>query len=168
MLNSLTIDRVAQHEGFRAKPYVCPAGEWSVGEGLNLETASNGELAFIAHSASSKHFSFNEDTQKIEVKIELKKTTARALLTNRLKDIDKRLNREFEFYKLIDETRQGVLIEMAYQLGWSGLMDFKKMIKALQEQDYEKASIEMLDSKWAKRDTPKRAEKLAEIMRSGK
>jgi len=58
-----------------------------------------------------------------------------------------------------------VLIEMVFQLGVGGVSKFKKMWSALQEQDYNKASIEMLDSRWAKQ-TPSRANSLASIMRS--
>ena len=40
---------------------------------------------------------------------------------------------------------------------------FKNMIKALQNRDYKQASIEMLDSRWAKQ-TPNRAKELSDAM----
>ena len=60
-----------------------------------------------------------------------------------------------------------VLIEMVFQLGIAGVGKFKAMWKALKENDYNTASLEMLDSRWAKQ-TPKRAEKLSAIMNSCK
>ena len=58
-----------------------------------------------------------------------------------------------------------VIIEMVFQLGVGGVSKFKAMWKALEENDYTTASIEMLDSRWAKQ-TPTRAENLSDIMNS--
>jgi len=60
-----------------------------------------------------------------------------------------------------------VIIEMVFQLGIGGVSKFKKMWKALKQNDYQTASEEMLDSKWAKQ-TPKRAEELSSVMKSCK
>ena len=60
-----------------------------------------------------------------------------------------------------------VIIEMVFQLGIGGVSKFKKMWKALKQNDYHTASEEMLDSKWAKQ-TPKRAEELSGVMKSCK
>ena len=54
---------------------------------------------------------------------------------------------------------------MVFQLGVGGVSKFKAMWKALEENDYTTASIEMLDSRWAKQ-TPTRAENLSDIMNS--
>ena len=64
----------------------------------------------------------------------------------------------------LPETITDVLIEMIFQLGIGNVMKFKKMIAALQEQDFETASLEMLDSRWATQ-TPSRAEKLSLIVK---
>ena len=66
----------------------------------------------------------------------------------------------------LDEFRLMILVEMAYQLGFAGLKKFKKMWAALADMDYEKASKEMLDSKWAKQ-TNVRARYLAKKMLMG-
>lgn len=63
-------------------------------------------------------------------------------------------------YTWADSDVQLVLVNMHYQLGSAGVSKFKGMIKALKDEDYERATIEMLDSKWA-RQTPKRAQRLA-------
>ena len=60
-----------------------------------------------------------------------------------------------------------VIIEMVFQLGIGGVSKFKKMWKALKQNEYHTASEEMLDSKWAKQ-TPKRAEELSSVMKSCK
>ena len=58
-----------------------------------------------------------------------------------------------------------VLVEMSFQLGLTGCLNFKDMWMAIKVKDYVQASREMLDSKWHKQ-TPERCEKLAEIMRN--
>ena len=60
-----------------------------------------------------------------------------------------------------------VIIEMVFQLGIGGVSKFKNMWRALKKNDYQTASEEMLDSKWAKQ-TPKRAEELSSVMKSCK
>jgi len=62
---------------------------------------------------------------------------------------------------------QEVLVMMCFQLGIGGLMEFKKFLVALEAKDYETAVKEGLDSKWAKEDTPKRAQEMMEIIRNG-
>ena len=63
--------------------------------------------------------------------------------------------------------RRAVIISMLYQLGYSGVKGFKNMLYALYAGDYENAAKHMLDSKWAVQ-TPARAQRSAEIMRTGK
>ena len=54
---------------------------------------------------------------------------------------------------------------MSYQMGVSGVARFKKTIQYLADSQYEKASKEMLDSRWA-RQTPNRAIELSNIVKA--
>ena len=74
---------------------------------------------------------------------------------------------EYRWWRLLDGTRKGVIINMVYQMGLSGVLKFKKMIAAIEEKDYNAAAIEMMDSAWF-RQTPNRANRLIETMRTGK
>jgi len=67
--------------------------------------------------------------------------------------------------EMMPDEVQNILFQMAYQMGVEGLLGFKYMWKALALGDYEEASDEMLDSKWAKHDSPSRAKRLAERMK---
>lgn len=67
----------------------------------------------------------------------------------------------------LSPQRKIVLIDMAFNLGVAGLMKFKKMLAAVDRQDWETAANEMLDSKWAKQ-VGTRAVKLATMMRQGR
>ena len=59
---------------------------------------------------------------------------------------------------------QGVVIEMAYQMGFTGFTKFKKAIANMKDKNWKAAAAEMLDSRWAKQ-TPNRANRLADIVR---
>ena len=65
----------------------------------------------------------------------------------------------------ISDTAKGVIIEMVFQLGTTGVSKFKNMWKALKETppNYSVAKIEMLDSRWAKQ-TPNRAKELSDTI----
>lgn len=91
---------------------------------------------------------------------------ASMILEERVRKIRTRLPFTIKFFKNLSPTRQDVLINMAYNLGISGLLKFKKMLQALEEKHYEKAAKEMLDSLWAIQ-VGKRADQLAYQMRHG-
>lgn len=55
----------------------------------------------------------------------------------------------FPWFHELNEDRQIILIDMSF-MGWKKFLTFKRMIGALENKDYQKAGIEMLDSRWAK------------------
>lgn len=65
-----------------------------------------------------------------------------------------------------NEVRRGVLVEMVFQMGLGGVLTFEKFLAAAEDEDWEEAADEMLDSRWA-RQTPRRARTLADTMRNG-
>jgi lysozyme len=67
----------------------------------------------------------------------------------------------------LDPVRRAVILDMIFNLGLPRLLGFKKMLAALREGDFEKAAIEMVDSKWAGQ-VKGRADTLARMMRTGK
>jgi len=73
----------------------------------------------------------------------------------------------FGFYPSLSQPRKDVIVEMVYNLGLTRFRGFGKMLTALSRGDYDAAKAEMLDSDWHRRDVGKRAERLAEQMRSG-
>lgn len=92
---------------------------------------------------------------------------AHMIMSMRLKDLTKELGAKLPWFSHTDEERQGVLIDMAYQLGVGGLMKFKKFLVFCAREEWGSASVEMLDSKWAKSDSPNRAKELSHIIKSG-
>ena len=59
-----------------------------------------------------------------------------------------------------------VLINMIFQIGFSGVRKFKKTIQYIKDDNFLMACEEMLDSKWARSDSPNRAKELSEIIKS--
>jgi lysozyme len=55
---------------------------------------------------------------------------------------------------------QRALANMAYQLGTSGLLEFRHTLRLIDEGRYAEAGAEALDSRWAKQ-TPNRAREVA-------
>lgn len=89
---------------------------------------------------------------------------AEYLLTNRLRKATQDVDRAFPWARFLSAPRFAVLVNMAYQMGLGGLKQFRKMLAALEQSDFDTAAREMLDSRWAKVQTPGRAHQLAKQM----
>lgn len=89
------------------------------------------------------------------------------LMRHRIDKIRRALLERLEWFPKLNEARQAALLSMAYQMGLSGLLSFKRTLASMAAGDYEQASREMLESRWA-RQTPGRAQRTAYMMRYGK
>ena len=97
----------------------------------------------------------------------ISKQAAQVILDDDLKWFIKSLERSFPPFNHLNDVRQAVILDMAFNLGMLGISKFHNMWYALNHKDYEKAADEMLHSKWAKQ-VGQRAEDNARLMRSGK
>lgn len=91
---------------------------------------------------------------------------ADTILKQRIEQIEERLEKDYDWYNDLSETRKAVMISMVYQLGHRGVEMFRKFLAAMAKGDYAKASVEMLDSLWA-RQTPHRAKRQAKMIKNG-
>lgn len=85
-------------------------------------------------------------------------------------DVDDRidaLHRAIPWFSELDEARQGVLLNMSFQMGVEGLLAFKDTLKLVGDGKYEAAAEQMLKSKWAREQTPVRAMRLSTQMKTG-
>jgi lysozyme len=130
-------EQLKTHEGLRLKPYLCTSGKLTIGIGRNLESVG------------------------------IRESEAELMLNNDIEETYVRLRNAWPKIILLDDVRQNVLINMAFNIGVSGLMKFHKMLNALSLTDYEQAAKEMLNSKWAKQ-VGYRALELSNQMRTGK
>lgn len=125
-----------QHESYKQFPYVDTTGNITIGIGRNL--ADRG----------------------------ISVTEASYLLDDDLLYFYGKLSHFFKFFPFLDENRQIALIDMCFNLGVQGFLNFTKMILALEAGDYPRAANEMLNSKWAEQ-VGQRATTLANIVRTG-
>ena len=133
--------RIKEHEGYRDTVYSDSLGFATIGYG-HLVLPTDNFVEGVTYDKETLEEVFDNDF-KIAV------DSARDLL----RDIDHN-------YIIF-----GVLVEMCFQLGKPKVSKFNKMFIALKEKNLDKASDEMINSRWHKQ-TPKRCESLANIMKN--
>ena len=109
---------IKQHEGLRLFPYQCSAGKTTIGWGRNLSDCGI--------SVPEANYLLNRDIKKAKHATEI---------------IFPKLNS-------YSESRQIALIDMMFNLGMSRFRTFKKMIKAIKNDDWEEAARQAKDSLW--------------------
>lgn len=129
------IEQLKIHEGYKSKVYKCTAGVDTIGVGFAIKD------------------------------LELSEEVCDLILQEKLELLEERFEKKFDWFKTSPIEVRNVMLNMAYQLGFRGFCKFKKTIAYLEDAEWEKASVEMLDSKWAKQ-TPNRARELSEIIKS--
>lgn len=127
-------------EGWRSVPYYCTEGYPTVGYGFKIG----------GKNAPLPQFTLNRKVGELWLETEID------ILVHQVQGL----------YPDLSPIRQAVLVSMAYQLGFDGLLKFKQMHKALFNKDYDKAAAEILDSKAAKKDTPARFARNALMMKN--
>lgn len=129
---------------------------------LEREVASDEGFMPIPYRCTSGKLSIGYGTN---IQDGITKEEALLLMRHRLGKVVAALESRLPFWSKLTDERRRVLANMGYQLGILGLMRFKRMLAALERGDYEAAAREMLDSKWARQDSPGRAQELAEMLR---
>lgn len=92
-------------------------------------------------------------------------TRADELLVKDFNNVLKECEDNLTVWPEVGEEVRLILANMAFNLGLPRLKKFKKMLKAIDEKDYVKASEEGLDSRWAKQ-VYNRSHRLMDRMRS--
>lgn len=149
------IPRVKQHEGVKPKVYKDTKGIPTVGVGFNLNRGDSVEKlkAVGANPARIKAGQAQLTTQQID-----------KLLMQDLMDARKNAEEIISTFNRQPAQVQGVLIEMAFNLGRKGLSEFKNFITAINSNKYDEAATEMLNSSWANQ-VGDRAVTLSEIIK---
>ena len=163
MIKHTIEEQLILHEGLKLQVYKCPADKWTIGAGRNLEakglTRAEQEQ-ILGVSGLNK-----EETISTLQGRGISKEEALFLLTNDIEQCKSDLSR-YDWYTKLDPVRQKVLIDMRLNLGMVGLLGFRRMIDALTQRDYHKASFEMVDSAWYYQ-VGNRGKRLVEMMRTG-
>lgn len=99
-------------------------------------------------------------------KVGISKEEAEFLLENDIATARRAVLAHIPMASALDEVRFGVLVQMAFNLGIMGLLQFHRMLAALAREDWADTAREMLDSRWAQQ-VGDRAVRLARQMESG-
>lgn len=94
----------------------------------------------------------------------ISRTEAEFLLDTDMRIAVEDLNRAFPWWQDMREDAQLALANMCFNLGLSKLLTFRRMLEALENNDYETAADECLDSKWAEQ-VGNRAKRIAALFR---
>jgi len=134
------LESVKKHEGFKDHVYL---------DSLSKRTVGYGHLCVEDHWEDGKKY----DKEYLEDILE--------------KDLQGAIDQAHDMCQgmEISDDAKTIICEMIFQLGGNGVSKFKNMWKALKENppNYEEASVQMLDSRWAKQ-TPNRAKEMASHM----
>lgn len=99
------------------------------------------------------------------IKNGLSRAAAELILQEDLKTATKAAN-AYTWFSKLNPARQAVVIDMLYNIGPARFAGFKKMRAAIERGDFETATKEMLDSKYAKQ-VVKRAAENARMLKTG-
>lgn len=124
------------HEGVKNFPYQDINGQIVIGAGRNL---------------SARGISLVE---------------AIGLLDDDIEYFYNKLQLTLPWFIALDMPRQVAIIDMCFNLGMNGFLEFDLFLKAMEKGHYLLASQEMMNSKWANQ-VPKRAAELQKIIETG-
>jgi lysozyme len=154
------MERIVEHEGLRFEVYDDSKGIETIGIGFNLKANKRMAKTYFKQQGIDFDAVFN-GTEAISEQNVIDLFT---LSIKETRNIAVAYLKDFDDYPI---DVQEVVLEMCFQLG-NRIHKFKKTKTFLEASDYEGASEEMLDSKWAKSDTPRRARNLSKIMKKAK
>ena len=115
----ILLEQLKDFEGLELKAYQCTAGKTTIGLGRNLDD-----------------YGITEEE-------------AYYLAKNNINELEDELDRAIPWWRQLDDARQRALINLAYNVGTTTLLKFKKTLQYLEDGSYEEAAKEVLDSRWA-------------------
>ena len=130
------VEDIKKEEGYRSSVYLDTLDKPTIGYGFLIDT------------------------------LELQEDICELILMRKLEKLIKNIKFNFKWFDDMPDKVQDVIINMCYQLGVSGVSKFKKTVKLIKNKQWDRASVEKLDSKWAREQTPQRAKRLSEIVKS--
>ena len=128
-------EQLIRDEGMRLKPYRDQLGKLTIGIGRNLDDVG-----------------LFRDEVELMLDNDIERSAA---------DVEARL----PWTATLSEPRRGALVNLTFNMGIGGLLAFRKMLTALQDEQWETAAAELLDSVYAEQVGP-RAHRLAQQLRS--
>jgi lysozyme len=142
------IEQLKRHEGLRLYVYDDATGR-EIRKGSRVQghpTIGVGRLLTSARGLST-------------IEIEM-------LLENDIEVVVDELNRNVPWWNELNESRQAVMVNLCFNLGWPRLSLFENMLDAAEKGNWDRAADELMDSKWF-RQVGLRGLELVEQLRTG-
>lgn len=128
--------QLIRDEGLRLKPYKDTVGKITIGIGRNLTDVGISQ-------AEAEH-----------------------LLSNDIDVCERECKARFSWWDDLNDARQGALLNLCFNMGITRLMKFPNTLELLKRGLYEKASVQLLESRYAQQ-VGDRALRVAEQIRRG-
>ena len=154
---SQLLDMLIRDEGLELKVYKDTLGIDTIGAGRNLRDRP-------LTVAQLQHLGLSDMQDLYDNGITL--YGARYILRIDVDIAERELITAHSCVEFLNAPRQMVCVNMAFNLGVPRLKLFINMWSAIHRKDYERAAVEMLDSRWAEQ-VKGRATRLSDIMRTG-
>ena len=107
------------HEGIRLKPYRCSADKLTIGIGRIIEDVG------------------------------ITEEEAFYLLNNDIKKVVEQCQRNFKWFDGLNDLRKEAVVNLVFNMGFGKFLQFKKTIKHIENEEFELAGAELLDSRYA-------------------
>lgn len=127
------------HEGLRLKAYLDTEGKWTVGVGYNISDRGVDLLQRLL----GRPFDMPID------QVTLTRDEALKVLAADIDRFEQAVIVYFPGYKPLNEVRQRVVLDMAFNMGFLAL-GFKNTRKMIEERDWSGAARALYASKWAR------------------
>ena len=127
------------HEGVETHAYQCSANKITIGVGRNVDPVDG-----LGLSQDEIEYLLKNDIDRVRVE----------------------LGDEYEWFDDLVPARQDAMIDISFNLGATRLRKFKKALKAMADEDYEKAANEFMDSRWSEQ-VGRRAYTVTQMIRKG-
>ena len=154
---SKLLDMLIRDEGMERKVYKDSLGIETIGVGRNIE-----DRPLTLEELRSIGLDDMKDLRENGISL----YGARYILRVDVSIAERELLAAQPCVAILNAPRQMVCVNMAFNLGMPRLNKFKKMWSAIEDEDYNNAAVEMLDSRWAEQ-VKGRATRLSDIMRTG-
>ena len=132
-------EMLRRHEGVETHAYKCTAGKITIGVGRNIDPAGGIGLS----------------DDEIEY-----------LLENDIARCAEELGREFPWFSGLDDVRRDAIINLCFNIGITSLRNFVMANGAMARDDYDEASAQYYQSKWAGQ-VGNRAKEICAMIRTG-
>lgn len=151
-------NQLTRHEGKRSGVYKDIKGIPTIGIGLNLRRPDARAKVEGVGADFDSILAGTSELTNAQISRLFKEDVATSILAGRsiVKNFDE-----------LGDVRKRVIVDMAFNLGVTGLLKFKKMRAAVEAKDFTKAGAEMVDSAWY-RQVRSRGKTLVDMMTGGR